>query len=181
MIAELKAETQSVLVQVRDATGDFREIDRLDAVLELPEAVSASVTALAHNARDFRLKLGYDIAFHETRAETETVDALVAVDQITRDIAAANAPVARAKLSALLNRYPQPVADNQKPLWHYITSVLLLCNRSEEEAKAHLQRAKSLESAGKKSEALREYREIYRLYPNQVAAEKIRQLENQPR
>jgi hypothetical protein len=35
--------------------------------------------------------------------------------------------------------------------------------------------------AGKKSEAIREFQEIYRIYPNPATAEKIRQLEAQPR
>jgi len=49
------------------------------------------------------------------------------------------------------------------------------------EAESHLQQAQSLRSAGKKSEELREYQEIYRIYPNPITAEKIRQLEDEPR
>ena len=59
--------------------------------------------------------------------------------------------------------------------------MLSLCNRLKNEAEAHLQKAQSLGSLGKKSEALREYQEIYRIYPNPITAEKIRQLEGQPR
>ena len=50
-----------------------------------------------------------------------------------------------------------------------------------DEAETHLQQAQSLDSAGKTSEALREYQEIYRTYPNPITAAKIRQLEAQPR
>jgi hypothetical protein len=181
MIADFKEQTESVLVQVRDATANFREIDRLDAVVRLPGSVSASVASLANRARDFRSKLGYEIAFHESRAETETVDALTVVDQVTRSLAGENAPAARLTLLNFLKRYPKPVGDNQKPLWRYLTSALPLCNRSKNEAEAHLKRAQSLGSAGKKSEALREYQEIYRIYPNPVTAEKIRQLEGESR
>ena len=67
MIAEFKEQTESVLAQVRDATANFREIDRIDAVLNLPARVSASVASLANRARDFRAKLGYEIAFHESK------------------------------------------------------------------------------------------------------------------
>lgn len=181
MIAEFKEQTESVLAQVSDATGNFREVDRLDAVLTLPALVSASVASLNDRARDFRSKLGYEIAFHESRPETETVDALVVVDQVTRDLAVENAPAARMKLLSFLKLYPEPIRDNQKSLWRYLTSTSSLCDRLKNEAETHLERAQSLGSAGKKGEALREYQEIYRIYPNPVTAEKIRQLESQPR
>jgi hypothetical protein len=181
MIAEFKEQTESVLAQVRDATANFREIDRIDAVLNLPAPVSASVASLANRARDFRTKLGYEIAFHESKIETETVDALTVVDQVARSIAEENAPAARMTLLNFVKRYPEPPGDNQKPLWRYLTSALWLCDRLKNEAETHLKRAQSLGSAGKKSEALREYREIYRIYPNPVTAKEIRQLEGQPR
>src|SRR5206468_7758517 len=139
--------------------------------------VIASVATLANQARDFRAKLGYDIAFHECRVETETVDALTVVDSITRSFAERDAPAARMTLKSFLARYPQPPSDNQKPLWHYLSSTLSLCDRLKNEAETRLQQAQSLDSAGKTSEALREYQEIYRTYPNPVTAAKIRQLE----
>jgi hypothetical protein len=181
MIAEFKEQTESVLAQVRDATANFREIDRIDSVLNLPAPVSASVASLANRARDFRTKLGYEIAFHESKIETETVDALTVVDQVARSIAEENTPAARMTLLNFVKRYPEPPGDNQKPLWRYLTSALSLCDRLKNEAETHLERAQSLDSAGKKSEALREYKEIYRIYPNLVTAKKIRQLEGQPR
>jgi ADP-ribose pyrophosphatase YjhB (NUDIX family) len=181
MIVEFKEQTKSVAAQVSEATGNFREIDRLDAVLDLPESVTASITALALRARDFRAKLGYEIAFHECRVETETVDALTVVDSIDRDFAGGNAPSARMTLLSFVARYPQPPSANQKPLWRYLTSALSLCNRLKNQAETHLQRARSLASTGKSDDELREYQEINRIYPNPVAAQKIRQLEAQPR
>lgn len=181
MIEELRKETESVLAQVRDATGNFREIDRLEAVQNLPGSVSASVTVLAARAADFRMKVGYEVAAYECLADIEAVEALVLVDAVSRDIAAKDTPTARRKLSSFLKRYHEPTADNQKPLSRYLNSVLSLCNRAKDEAETHLQRAKSLGSAGKTSEALREYQEIYRIYPNPITAEKIRQLEGQLR
>ena len=177
MIEELRKETESVLAQVRDATGNFREIDRLEAVQNLPGPVSAGVTVLAARAADFRMKVGYEVAAYECLAEMEAVEALVLVDETARDITAKDVPAARRKLSGFLKRYHEPTADNQKPLSRYLTSVLSLCDRSKNEAETHLKRAKSLDSAGKKSEALREYQEIYRIYPNPITADKIRQLE----
>jgi hypothetical protein len=178
MIAEFKEQTESVLAQVSDATANFHELDRLDAVVSLPAPVTANVTSLANRARDFRAKLGYEIAFHESRIETETVDALTVVDQIRRSLASENAPAARDTLLSFLKRYPEPPSDNQKRLWRYLTSALSLCDRSKDEAATHLKQAKALESAGKKSEALREYQEISRIYPNPVTAIKIQQLDN---
>ena len=181
MIEELRKQTEAVLAQVRDATGNFREIDRLEAVQNLPAPASASVTVLAARARDFRMKVGDEVAVYEFLAEIEAVEMLVLVDETTRDIAAKDVPAARRTLSAFLKRYHEPAADSQKRLSRYLTSMLSLCNRSKDEAETHLERAKSLDSAGKKSEALREYQEIYRIYPNPITADKIRQLEGGPR
>ncbi|PYL52102.1 MAG: hypothetical protein DMF29_11495 [Verrucomicrobia bacterium] len=181
MIEEFRKQTESVLAQVRDATGNFREIDRVDTVVNLPVAVSANVATLANRARDFRAKLGYETAFHESLAETETVDALTVVDLIRRAFPAGDAPAARSTLFIFLKRYPEPPGDNQKRLWRYLTSARSLCDRLKNEAETHLKRAQSLDSAGKENEALREYREIYRIYPNPVTAKRIRLLENQPR
>jgi len=181
MIEELRKQTESVLAQVRDATGNFREIDRLEAVQNLPAPASASVTALAARARDFRMKVGDEVAVYEFLAEIEAVEMLVLADETTRDIAAKDVPAARRTLLAFLKRYHEPAADSQKRLSRYLNSMLSLCNRSKDEAETHLERAKSLDSAGKKSEALREYQEIYRIYPNPITADKIRQLEGGPR
>jgi hypothetical protein len=179
MIDELRKQTGSVFAQVRDATGNFREIDRLEAVQNLPASVSANVTILAAQARDFRRKVGFEVAAYEYLAEIEAVEALVLVDGITGDMAAKDTPAARKKLSSSLKRYHESTTDNQKQLVHYLTSVLSLCNRAKEEAATRLQRAQSLSSAGKTSEALHEYQEIYRIYPNPTTAETIRQLESQ--
>lgn len=180
MIAELKKQTDSVLAQVRDATGNFREIDRLDAVAALPGLVSANVISLAGRAHELSVKLGYETTLYECLAEMETVDALIVVDEVTHDLVAKDTPAARQKSSDFLKRSSEPSGDTQKPLWRYLTSAFSLCDRLKNEAKPHLQQARSLESAGKKSEALREYQEINRIYPNRVTADKIRQLESQP-
>ena len=166
---------------MRDATGNFREIESLDAVRALPASVSASVTFLANQGLEFRLRLGVEKTLYEHLAELETVDALVAVDEITRDLAAKNAPIARKELSDFVRHYSEPRADSQKALWRYLTSAFSLLDRLKTEAETHLQQARSLEAAGKKSEALREQEQVYRIYPNPVTAEKIRQLKTQVR
>ena len=127
------------------------------------------------------MQVGQEVAAYECLAEIEAVEALVLVDQITRDIAAKDTPTARKELSAFLKRYHEPTADNQKQLSRYLNSALSLCNRLKDEAATHLQQAQSFGSAGKAGEALREYQEIYRIYPNPITAEKIRQLEGEPR
>src|SRR6266852_2488268 len=178
MITDFKEQTQSVLSRVGEATGNFHEIDRLDLVQQLPLPVSESVSSLVDRARDFRAKLGYETALSECRTETETVDALSAIDQITRNIAGKDASAANSRLTDFLKSNPEPMVDNQKPLWRYLTSIRLLCNRLEKEAEIHLQRAQASASAGRTGDAIREYQEAYRAFPNPATAEKTRQLQS---
>ena len=176
MITDFKEQTQAVLSRVGDATGNFREIDRLDSVQQLPPPVSESVASLVDRARDFRAKVGYETALSECRSETETVDALSAVDQGTRNIAGNDASAANSGLTDFLKDNPEPMVDTQRPLWRYLTSMRLLCSRLEKEAEIHLERAGAFASAGRTGDAIREYQEAYRTFPNPATAEKIRQL-----
>jgi len=176
MITDFKEQTQAVLSRVGDATGNFREIDRLDSVRQLPPPVSESVASLVDRARDFRVKVGYETALSECRSETETVDALSAVDQGTRNIAGNDASAANSGLTDFLKDNPEPMVDTQRPLWRYLTSMRLLCSRLEKEAEIHLERAGAFASAGRTGDAIREYQEAYRTFPNPATAEKIRQL-----
>jgi len=177
MITDFKEQTQAVLSRVGDATDNFHEIDRLDSVQQLPAPVAKSVGSLVDRARDFRAKLGYETALHECRSETETVDALSAVDQSTRNIAGNDASAANSGLTDFLKSNPEPMVDTQKPLWRYLTSMRLLCSRLEKEAEIHSQRAGAFASAGRTGDAIREYQEAYRTFPNPATAEKIRQLQ----
>jgi hypothetical protein len=177
MIMDFKEQTQVVLSRVGDATGNFREIDRLDSVQQLPAPVSESVASLVDRARDFRAKLGYAAALSECRTETETVDALSAFDQSTRNIASNDASAANSGLTDFLKNNPEPMVDTQRPLWRYLTSMRLLCSRLEKEAEIHLQRAGAFASAGRTGDAIREYQEAYRTFPSPATAEKIRQLQ----
>ncbi len=179
MIADLRRQTDFVLGQVRDATGNFHEVDRLDQVKALPPTVSAHVALLANQARAFRATLGYEVTYYECLAEMQAVDALVVVDEATRNLADKDAPSARKTLSTFTKRYSEPATDAGKPLWRYLLSMSSLCDRLKNEAEGHLPQALSLETSGKKSEALQELREIYRIYPNPVTAEKIKQLQAQ--
>lgn len=177
MIMDFKEQTQAVLSRVGDATGNFHEIDRLDSAQQLPAPVSESVASLVDRARDFRAKLGYETALSECRSETETVDALSAVDQSTRNIAGNDASAANSGLTDFLKNNPEPMVDTQRPLWRYLTSMRLLCSRLEKEAEMHSQRAGAFASAGRTGDAIREYQEAYRIFPNPATAEKIRQLQ----
>ena len=177
MVADFRDETQDVLSQVGEATDDFRTADRIESVPKLPAAVSDSVNSLVQRARDFRAKVGYETAVHDYKTETETVDALSAVDQVSRNIASKDASAASAKLSEFLKSNPKASADNQRPLWQYLTSIQQLCSRSEKDANVHAQRAESFAAANRTGEAIREYQEAYRIFPNPAIAEKIRQLQ----
>ncbi|PYK01551.1 MAG: hypothetical protein DME63_08920 [Verrucomicrobia bacterium] len=177
MIMDFKEQTQVVLARVGDATGDFQEIDRLDSVQRLPAAVSESVASLVDRARDFRAKLGYETALSECRSETETVDALSTIVRSTRNIAGSDASAANSGLTDFLKNNPEPMIDAQRPLWRYLTSMRLLCSRLEKEAETHLQRAGAFASAGRTGDAIREYQQAYRIFPNPATTEKIRQLQ----
>jgi hypothetical protein len=178
MIADFKEQTEAVLSRVGDATENFHEIDRLDSLKPLPGSVSESVDALVDRARDFRSELGYETALQECRSETATVDALAAVDYITRNIASNNAARAGSRLAVFLKNNPEPTADHQKALWNYLTSVQSLCSRLEKDASVHVERAMAFASESKTSEAIREYEEAYRTFPDPAVAEKIRQLQD---
>jgi tetratricopeptide (TPR) repeat protein len=175
-VADLKEQTQSILSRVGDATNNFHEIDGLDSVEKLPAPVSESVVSLVDRAREHRLELGYETALREYGTEIQTADALSVVDQITRNIGYNNASEASSKVTDFLKNNPEPVADSQKPLWRYLTSVQTLCSRLEKEADVHLQRAQALAAEGKNSEAIQEYREANRIFPCPATAQKIRQL-----
>jgi hypothetical protein len=175
---ELKQQTESVLSQVADANGNFPQIDRLDSVRELPPTVSKSIGSLVNTTRDIQTKLGAEATLPEYRTETETADALSVVDQIAHDIATSDAPGASAKVNEFLNNHSEPEADRQKAVWGYLNSIRALCSQLEKEAETHLQRAQSFAAASKTSEAIREYQEAYRIFPNPATAAKIRQLQD---
>lgn len=178
MIAEFQKQIAFVMAQVKESTGNFREVERLDQIKALPPTASSHVTLLANQARLFRAQLGYEVTFYECLSEMQAVDSLVVIDEATRDIAAKDTPTARKNMSVFRSRYSEPTSESQKPMWRYILSLYSLCDRLKTEAQEHLTRAHSFESEGKKAEALREYQEISRIYPNAITTEKIRQLQN---
>lgn len=178
MITDFKEQTQSVLSRVSDATGNFQDVDQLNSVQRLPSPVSEDVASLVDRARDFRARLGYDTALRECRAETETVDALSTLEQSARNIAGNNAAAANSGLSDFLKSNPAPPQDSGKSLWRYLTSIRSLCSRLEKEAGVHGQRAQAFASEGRTGDAIREYQEAYRIFPNPATAEKVRQLQS---
>jgi len=180
LIAQFKKQIDAVFNEVKSATNNFREVDRLEQVRSLPSSASSHVTLLTVTAREFRTVVGYEVTFYECLAEMQTVDALLVVDQSTSIIAGKDTPVARKTLSDFRNRYPKPPGETQKPLWRYLDSMYVLCDRLKNEAEGRLQRARSFESEGKKADALREYREINKIYPNKITAERIHLLEAEP-
>jgi hypothetical protein len=176
MIADFKRKTQSLLIHVGNATANFHTIDRLDSVRKLPAPVSEGIATLVDRARDFHSKIGDEGALPEYQTEAHTVAALFIVDQITGDIAAHDAFAAKSRVEDFLNNNPESSADSQKALWGYLASARSLCSRLEKEADVHAQRAESLASAGKTDEAIKEYQQAERIFPNPATAQKIRQL-----
>ena len=180
MISQFKKEVAVALDLVKKATDGFREIHQINAAQAMPAEVSAAISTLSDQARDLRAKLGYEVAMYECGAETSVTEALAAVDQSTRDLTEKNAPAARLKLMKFVKRYPVPNRENHKPLWRYLGYVLRSCEQARKDAQGHLDRAKSLEAAGKKDEAIREYQEIFRIYPNPITADKLQTLQTPP-
>jgi hypothetical protein len=178
MITDFKEQTQSVLSRVNEATGNFKDVDQLNSVPRLPTPVSEEVASLVDRARDFRARLGYETALSECRAETETVDALSTLEQSTQNIAGNNAAAANSGLSDFLKNNPAPPQDSERSLWRYLTSIRLLCGRLEKEAEVRSQRAQAFASDGRTGDAIREYQEAYRIFPNPATAEKIRKLQS---
>jgi hypothetical protein len=176
MIADFKRKTQSLLMHVGNATANFHKIDRLDSVRKLPAPVSEGIATLVDRARDFHSKIGDEGALPEYQTEAHTVAALFIVDQITGDIAEHDAFAAKSRVEDFLTNNPEPSADSQKALWGYLASARSLCSRLEKEADVHTQRAESLASAGKTDEAIKEYQQAERIFPNPATAQKIRQL-----
>jgi hypothetical protein len=176
---ELKEQTDAVFAQVANATGNFQDVEWLDSVQELPPPVSENIGALGSRTREIRAKVGRDSpALNEYQPEIVTAEALSLVKQVSRDIAMSDAAEANSKMADFLQSNPEAPGDNQQPLWRYLKSLQNLCDRLEKEAEIHLQRAQSLAAANKTSEAIREYQEAYRTFPNPATAGKIRQLQD---
>jgi hypothetical protein len=178
-LTELNEQMESVLAQVGNATGNFHEIARLDLVQELPVTISESIGSLVERTREWRAKIGSQTAaLPEYRTEITAVDALSLLKQVSRDIAMSDAAEANSKLADFFQSSPEPLVESQQPLWHYLRSLQTLCGRLEKQAAIHLQRAQSLAAANKTNEAIREYQEAYRTFPNPATAGKIRQLQD---
>jgi len=175
-LAQFKQQTDSVFSQVRDATGNFREIENLDSVQAFPTSVTRNVQSLAERGRE----LGPKGADHGVlQSEAATSDALFVAEETTSALASKDATGADLKLTQFLNKHPAAPTDAQKPLWRYLTSTRDLCDRRQQEADGHLQRAQSLLAAGRAKEAVAEYEAANRLFPSPLIAEKIRQLASQ--
>src|SRR5205823_11009943 len=101
-------------------------------------------------------------------------------EEVARDLANKDAPAARRTAEHYTERTDETASEDRKALSHYISSIFSVCDKAKDQAEPHLKQAKSLEAAGKKPEALIEYREIYRIYPNPTTAHKIKQLEASP-
>ena len=175
-LAQFKEQTDSAFSQVRDATGNFREIENLNSVQPFPASVAKNVQSLAERGR----ALGPKGADNGTlQSEATTSDALFVAEETTSALASKDATGADLKLTQFLNKHPAPPTDAQKPLWRYLTSTRDLCDRRQQEADAHVQQAQSLLAAGRTKEAIAEYEAANRLFPSPLIAEKIRQLASQ--
>ena len=87
-----------------------------------------------------------------------------------------NAAAALVEIIAFYQDNPSPPSDAQRDLWRSLASIRSICNRLEKESKTHLDRAQSFSSTGKPGDAIREFQEANRIFPDPKIAETIRKL-----
>lgn len=177
LVAEFKDELQKVLPHVVRVISSFHKITNFDQIKQLPNSISESIDKLTANADSLRKQAGSDMPLDEGRQEMVTADALQMINKVGRNTAAADASAASSQVSAFLQANPEPPSDEQKPLWTYLESIRTLCSRQEKDANIHMQKGQSLFSAGKMSDAIREYQQAYRAFPNPQTATKIKEIQ----
>jgi hypothetical protein len=178
VVAELRDELQKILPNVARVTNSFHEITDFGNMKQLPSPISESIQKLKDHADRLRQQVGPDATCEECRQAMVMAEALQVIDEVPRHIAAADASAASLQVSSFLQGNPQPSAEEQKPLWSFLESIRTSCTRREADANIHIQRGQSLFSAGKTSDAIKEYQQAYRRFPNPQTAAKIKQLED---
>lgn len=178
-IADLHGQVSGVYQKAVAQSELFKTYKAFAEVKPVPPELATEIGAAADAARDFRRQVGYEIALRDCATDTAIVDALVAFESATRDIAAGNAPRASDSLQSFRKEHAASPDDAHKPLWSWLDSIMTLCAEMEADAKVHLERAESLASAAKTGDAVREYQEAYRIYPDPAVAEKIKKLRDE--
>jgi hypothetical protein len=176
VIADFKNDTADLLQKASLPASDFQELRTLEDVKELPAATAKSIALLADRVRGFREKKGYDSVIEACRAEISTVNAWETRSKVAQEIHAGNAAAAVVDLASFYQDNPSPASEAQKDLWRSLASIRSICERLDKESETHLERAKSLSSTGKPGDAIREFQEAYRIFPDPKVASIIKKL-----
>jgi hypothetical protein len=178
LVAQFKDKLQKVLPDVVRVIGSFHEITNFDQIKQLPNSLSDSIDKLTASADGLRKQTASDLPLDEGRQEIVTTDALQMINEVGRNTAAEDVSASSSQVSAFLQANPDPPSNEQKPLWTYLESIRTLCSQQEKDANVHIQKGQSLFSAGKMSDAIREYQQAYRAFPNPQTATKIKEIQD---
>jgi uncharacterized protein YecT (DUF1311 family) len=176
LVAEFKAAAQGAVTKGA-AAGPYVEYTSLNAVKALPSALTDEITALEDQAAAFRAKL--DAANQlggDCRLDLDSADALGALRDAVQDITAADTPAASEKLSAFHERGFSPETAEQKLLGKSLNSLWTICDHLKEQAHSLCERAKAAADAGKSAEAIKDYQDAYKIYPDPDVAQTIKRL-----
>ena len=175
-VADFKKDAADLLAKASLPPADFKEFRTLNDVQELPANLTDNISALAERARSFRAQEGYESDVEACRGEISSVSALEVRSKVAKQLHAGNAAGATVDINSFYKDNPSPPSDAQKDLWRSLASIRSICNRLEEESKTHLERAQSLSASGKSGEAIQEFQEAYKIFPDPTVAETIEQL-----
>lgn len=175
LAAEFRDVVQGVFAQVT-ASGVLKEVPTLDDVQELPGPLVTAIVELREKAEAFREKIDDDDLHAVGRADLHTAAALGRLQKAVGSVRSADVPSAKAELSLFHDNTPTADNDAQKPLWKYLDALRVLCNDAAEQARPHLERARSSTNAGQNGEAIKEYQQAYKLYSDPVTAQVIKRL-----
>lgn len=174
-VAEFHHAVDSVLAQTV-ASGVLTEAKAADDVKELPGALITAIVDLGDKAAAFREKFDEDELHAIGYADLHTAAALMHLQKAVGGIKSGDLPGAKSELSLFHEASPNPDAEAQKPLWKTLDALRALCNDLAEQAKPHLQRARSAADAGQNGEAVKEYQQAYKIYPDPETAQTIKRL-----
>ena len=175
LVEELHIAVQPVLAEAT-AGGTLTVVSTFDDVKEVPAALADDIATLSDKTAAFRQNVDNDDRREDCRVDVETADALVTLQKANQHLKAANAPAANNALAPFRQGSLTTPTSLQKPLWDYLSALRTLCDDAESQADTHLKRAKSAADAGHNGEALKEYQEAYKIYPDPETARSIKRL-----
>jgi hypothetical protein len=174
--AEFKKEAIDLMANTPVPATDFLELKSPNDVKQLPAATQERISALAEKARGLHRENGNERLIEAYNSHILSVSAMETRGKVAREIRASNAAAALADVNSFLKDNPSPPSDAQKDLWKSLVSIRSLCNRLDQEAKTHIEKAQSLSSSGRAGDAIQEFQIANRIFPDPKVADTIKQL-----